>query len=246
MSPGIYPEVQLEDNVYEVVIAAADLAIGRDEINQALGYAGNRSDAYFDQCIDSILPDLGDHITLQAGYKLVDLSRPPGASNGIYVDDTLFMLERVITGLLRKADRAALFLCSIGPELENRSRLLLQEGDPALSYIVNTVASRAVEKATDLLHDHIGQKMQRDGLNITNRYSPGYCNWSVFEQHLLFSLLPDGFCGVQLLESALMIPIKSVSGIIGIGKNVKRVDYSCDRCKIPDCTVRLEKPSGAG
>ncbi|MCK7538940.1 MAG: hypothetical protein MZV63_52410 [Marinilabiliales bacterium] len=47
---------------------------------------------------------------------------------------------------------------------------------------------------------------------ITNRFSPGYCGWDVAEQHKLFSFFKDNFCGITLTESALMNPVKSVSG----------------------------------
>jgi hypothetical protein len=83
--------------------------------------------------------------------------------------------------------------------------------------------------------------MFQNQLNITNRYSPGYCNWSVSEQKLLFSFLPDGFCGIKLNDSALMTPIKSISGIIGIGQNVKMNEYNCNHCGVKDCTYRSKK-----
>ena len=73
---------------------------------------------------------------------------------------------------------------------------------------------------------------------ITNRYSPGYCGWQVAEQHKLFQLIPDNYCGIRLTESALMDPVKSVSGIIGIGENVKINPYTCRMCDMPDCVYR--------
>jgi hypothetical protein len=122
--------------------------------------------------------------------------------------------------------------------MEKWSKELLTTGEPAMGYIVDTVASVTVENVTNVLHDFIGSEMNKHGLKITNRYSPGYCNWSVSEQHLLFSLLPPNFCGIMLNDSALMTPIKSVSGIIGIGSRVKRKEYICDKCGVKDCTYR--------
>ncbi|KAB2838638.1 MAG: hypothetical protein F9K45_11080, partial [Melioribacteraceae bacterium] len=95
-----------------------------------------------------------------------------------------------------------------------------------------------VEACANALHEHIKEKMLRNNLKTTNRYSPGYCNWKVNEQHLLFSLLPKNFCGIKLTDSALMLPIKSISGIIGIGEKVKYSEYSCNECNIKDCTYR--------
>ena len=57
--------------------------------------------------------------------------------------------------------------------------------------------------------DRLERYVAPEGLRITNSYSPGYCGWNVSEQHALFSLLPEGFCGVRLCESGLMLPIKS-------------------------------------
>lgn len=122
--------------------------------------------------------------------------------------------------------------------MESWSKSLLNGGDIMLSYIVDIAASVTAESVTNLLHDRIKNEMLELGLNITNRYSPGYCNWSVAEQHLLFSFFPERFCGVTLTESALMIPIKSVSGIIGVGAGVKWKDYICDKCGVKDCTYR--------
>ena len=127
----------------------------------------------------------------------------------------------------------------IGPAMENWAKKLFVDGDAALSYLIDTVASITVDQATDVLHDYIEKRMKMYGLKITNRFSPGYCDWSVSEQHLLFSFLPANFCGITLTESSLMVPIKSVSGIIGIGKTVKRVDYSCDICGMKDCRYRV-------
>ena len=80
--------------------------------------------------------------------------------------------------------------------------------------------------------------MREAGLKITNRYSPGYCGWDVSEQKKLFKILPEKFCGIELTDSCLMHPIKSVSGIIGIGKSVKFNEYTCNLCDEADCLYR--------
>lgn len=73
---------------------------------------------------------------------------------------------------------------------------------------------------------------------ITNRFSPGYCHWNVSDQHKLFSLFDEAPRGVTLTDSALMNPVKSISGVIGICENVKYKDYHCRLCKSKDCTYR--------
>jgi hypothetical protein len=91
------------------------------------------------------------------------------------------------------------------------------------------------------MQDNLEKSAAESGLKITNRYSPGYCGWSVGEQHNLFSLIPYNYCGIRLTESALMDPVKSVSGIIGIGANVKSNPYTCKMCDMKDCIYRKVK-----
>ena len=75
----------------------------------------------------------------------------------------------------------------------------------------------------------------------TNRYSPGYCGWNVSEQKNIFQLIPEKFCGIELTDSCVMVPMKSVSGIIGIGKEVRYNPYTCNLCKMENCFYRNSK-----
>jgi len=110
------------------------------------------------------------------------------------------------------------------------------------AYIVDAIASETVEQVAGWLENKIADHAQERAWKITNRYSPGYCGWSVEEQHKFFSLLPDGFCGISLTPSALMIPIKSVSGVIGLGPEVNRGAYQCSICDLKDCFRRTDEP----
>jgi hypothetical protein len=108
-------------------------------------------------------------------------------------------------------------------------------------YICDTFGSIAVESAMDLIQEELKLKVSISGLNITNRYSPGYCGWNISGQNKLFSLLPDKFCGIELTDACFMLPIKSVSGIIGIGKQVKYHYYPCNLCEMENCLYKKIK-----
>lgn len=231
-------QVEREKDTFEVNINFKDLTVSKNEIVSTLGYPEGTIPAHFEEMIDDILSRLSSYCAIQAGYRILDVKKPNDRNDGLFVGDKFFRLQNIVTAQLKKSEKAALFICTIGPAMETWAKKLSSEGDAALSYIVDTVASVTEEQAVDVLHDHIATHMKMKGLKITNRYSPGYCNWSVSEQHLLFSFFPPDFCGITLTESALMVPIKSVSGIIGIGAAVKRVDYTCDKCGVKDCTYR--------
>ena len=155
----------------------------------------------------------------------------------IAVGGIVFATQRIVAGALAQAEHVAVFAATIGPAFEQWARAAMAD-DPALGFIADAVGSAVAEALADRLHDRIEQAVAPRGWKVTNRYSPGYCGWSVAEQHHLFALLPAGFCGIALSESALMQPVKSVSGVIGLGVAAKHADYLCDVCKSPDCTYR--------
>ncbi len=105
-------------------------------------------------------------------------------------------------------------------------------------YVYDVLGSVTVEAAVDKMQGELEIKMQEKELKITNRYSPGYCGWPVNDQFKLFSFFPDNYCGITLSSSALMAPIKSVSGVIGIGPKVKKHPYTCQLCDAQNCIYR--------
>ncbi|OGU84266.1 MAG: hypothetical protein A2499_00325 [Stygiobacter sp. RIFOXYC12_FULL_38_8] len=233
------PEKELGENTFEVIISYEDISIDINEIEILLGYQSNQIPEHFSNLIGSAITDLRKKINIRAGYRILNTKQKAGNSSGLLIGDKFFNLGKIVTGFLKRSESMAVFCVTIGSEMESYSKELIRNGDPLLGYVYDTVASEAVESSANVLHDHITEQMRKSGFKVTNGYSPGYCNWKVDEQHLLFSLLPGNFCGISLTEMALMQPIKSISGIIGGGHNVKFSDYSCDECTIKDCTQRL-------
>ncbi len=135
----------------------------------------------------------------------------------------------------------ALFIGTCGKEVENYSRQLMKEGHTLEGYIVDLIGSEIAENIAEYIHNEVEKDMASQGLKITNRYSPGYCKWPVSDQQQLFRLLGESNCGVNLTDSSLMIPVKSVSGIIGIGQEVENAGYSCDICETDHCIYRDKK-----
>jgi cobalamin-dependent methionine synthase I len=143
--------------------------------------------------------------------------------------------QSIIAAPLAASESMALFVCTIGQEVSRWVGTLVKD-DAVKGYIADVSASLLCEKLADTMHQNIGLYAEKElKANISNRYSPGYCGWPVADQHVLFSLLPSDFCGISINEAALMHPIKSVSGIIGIGRDLSRQQYPCDSCGRNDC-----------
>ena len=175
---------------------------------------------------------------IQGGYRIIDDVKFDKENNIIILEDASFHVGKQVMHNLRNSEMLAFFACTAGGEITDRSQKYMSAGDYLEGYVADLTGSLLVEAAMDLVQKRLTDKMGQSGLKVTNRYSPGYCNWNVGEQHLLFSLFPENFCGITLSDSALMHPIKSVSAVIGIGRNVRFSQYVCNTCPQRNCLNR--------
>ena len=78
------------------------------------------------------------------------------------------------------------------------------------------------------------------GLAPTLPYSPGYCGIALTEQTKLFSLFGGETVGVELTEDCMMRPLKSISGLIGLGPadEIGVHGSPCERCELYNCAMR--------
>jgi len=231
---------RLHRDITELSLLFDELEHDRAEIMSILGHAEGESADYSRNMIDQVISESGVRCTIHGGYRFFgDIKRHDDKIH-YRINDIEFAIGKTISSQLRKAESIVLFVCTIGAGLEEWAQRLMNEGDFFKAYIIDVVASQTVELAMEKIQDYLEQEQRAHGLRITNRYSPGYCGWHVSEQHKLFSLLPKNFCSISLTTSSLMLPIKSVSGIIGVGANVSRLDYSCRLCDMRDCVYRRQ------
>lgn len=175
---------------------------------------------------------------IKGGFRIledIDINHRKGT---FVIEDTKFEAGKQVVSKLEKSEMFALYICTVGEEISSRISQLMNSKDLLEAYITDITGTLLVEGAVDVLRDSLADEMAQKGLRITNRYSPGYCDWKVEEQRKLFSFFPEGFCGVLLSESTLMKPIKSVSGVIGIGEEVRFHKDVCHACSNVNCIYR--------
>jgi hypothetical protein len=112
-----------------------------------------------------------------------------------------------------------LFVATIGGSVTERIQQLFAQNEPALAAMLDSVASAAADRLTELLamRDQIEPADAAGSECVTLGYSPGYCGWHVSGQRALFAFLRPGAIGVTLNASCLMDPLKSVSGVLAAG-----------------------------
>jgi cobalamin-dependent methionine synthase I len=215
-----------------------DLKIRTSMIEAVLGYKESEDRSLVTNLIEEILTECNEISNIKAEYRVHNDVRFDNETKSVTINNIKFQIKKIVFGQIKKSESLALFVCTAGAEIGLRSREAMRDKDLLKCYIYDVVGSEIVEAAADLMQADLERNMLTIGKKITNRYSPGYCGWDVAEQHNLFELLPENFCDVKLTPSALMDPVKSVSGIIGIGENVKSNPYTCRMCGMKDCVYR--------
>ncbi|GHT64260.1 hypothetical protein AGMMS50239_21650 [Bacteroidia bacterium] len=220
-------------------IPCRELAVEPQAAAPMLGYEGDLPDD-ITEMVREVMDETVDCYDIRGGYLIFD--NPDFDKDGykLTVGETTFQIGKIIFQQLKRSSQIAAFVCTAGVGIEQYSRAMLAGNEPLKGFIADILGGVVVEAAIDKIQQELSNDMKPKGLNITNRYSPGYCGWQTGEQHKLFAILPDTL-GIQLTESALMQPVKSVSGIVGIGANVKFNPYTCRICEATQCVYRFKK-----
>jgi hypothetical protein len=148
------------------------------------------------------------------------------------VIDGVTFTSRVLRINLEHAHRVFLYVATCGREIHEWGNSL---GDLLQQYWAGAIQEMALRSAARVLNQHIVAHHQP---GQTATMAPGsLADWPLKEQRPLFSLLGDTqkAIGVQLSESLLMIPTKSVSGM---RFPTQESFESCQLCPRIDCPGR--------
>lgn len=193
------------------------------------------------EIVEATFSTLKDSKEIIGGYKILDCREIRVKEGDVVCSSGPLHPGRRISGYLAEATEVALFICTAGATFTDLSHAYQQNGDFLEAFVVESIGSATVENAMDKVQRCLETEMMEQGKKITNRYSPGYCDWALSGQRDLFAYIGDHPTGITINESCLMQPIKSVSGIIGIGNDVRKRPYGCDICSSTTCVYRRIK-----
>lgn len=229
------------DSLYvcrEVELSYGDLHISDEELFRTLNCNPTEADAEFLSIVHRLRSQVGLLCRPRFGYRLLAGSTGQGKVTLLH---TTFQTGAIISHQLREGELFAILIASVGAEMDEWLHKKQSCGDVVEAFISDALGSVVAEAIIEWGRDYIEHSLTTKGLKVSNTYSPGYCGWNVIEQHQLFDLLPSGFCGVSLCRSGLMLPIKSISAISSVGRNVVKRDYGCALCQKKDCFKRRLK-----
>ena len=217
-----------------------DLRILSSEIYEAMGYKDSIPDQMVidetNTLLKRVIPLLRPRFAFFFMEDTIPTRSPEQNTFSTQSKSTVFSVGKTIARQLRGSEAFVFFAATAGTEFEVFQHTLQQEEDMVKIYIADSLGSIIAEKTADCMEVALAEYIREKNWKHTNRYSPGYCGWHVSEQQKLFPLFPIAAPGgIRLTDSSLMVPIKSVSGVIGTGTNVRKLEYTCGLCTYENC-----------
>lgn len=162
--------------------------------------------------------------------------------NEILIAGNLQISSKKIAEILFGAEAVELVICTIGDKLEKLSMSLFAS-DATLALALDGLANAAIDQLTESVCCAIDLEAQAEGLKSSLPISPGSEDWPLqFGQPALFKTIKPDQAIILLNESFLMIPKKSASFFVGIGRKLSEKGKTCDFCNVREtCRYRLRK-----
>lgn len=188
-----------------------------------------------------------------AAIEALLLSRPQSswelysydASTGIIDSPTPITLTAPsIRSHLVNSQKVIVLSATIGESLEQSSADYFSQGSYSHALLLDAAGSTAVEAVVDQLESFLFNQFSVQGFSFTQRFSPGYGDWSIEIQPQMLLLTHAEKINIMSTCSCMLLPRKSVTAIIGLqaGQARQNVDTHCQigcaNCSLTNCASR--------
>ena len=162
---------------------------------------------------------LSEKELLQSGQKPASEKTPQNKTDNVplfvLLDNGTVFRSKALARYVGEAKELLLFGATLGSRVDIALRRM------ALTSVAEAGAGQAVAAA--LIETYCDdccaelQKQLPEGKKLKWRFSPGYGDWALEEQKILFPVLDCAHTiGLTLTESCMMVPVKSVTAVMAI------------------------------
>lgn len=201
-----------------------------------LGYREHRPDPQMEKLIA-----WGIHETEQKSvpaFIVQEFTMELGEKHRVRIGDEAFISQNLSRNL-QDCEKVLLLAATLGAQvdrlIQKYSRL-----DMAKAVILQAAAAAILEEYCDEKNRELQQKAEEQGWYFRPRFSPGYGDFPIdFQKPLLAMLSAQKRIGVTTTESGMLVPVKSVTAVIGMSRRDTKCRLSgCETCGKRDCIYR--------
>lgn len=156
--------------------------------------------------------------------------------NGLHLE-----INNSMFNLLRGTSYLAFGLSTIGNHLEEKVAELFTQNEYPKAIALDAVGTVAAKFLSNYIKSLVCQEAKKQNFQTTKYFSPGSGDLDITQQKNIFQIIPANKIEVKLTESYMMVPKKSSSWVIGIGKEIiipSKGNDSCKICLAENCQFR--------
>jgi Vitamin B12 dependent methionine synthase, activation domain len=135
-------------------------------------------------------------------------------------------------------------VCTIGPDLEKEVSSLNAKGEHLNALYLDASGVALLEDTAQKAHEQVCRPAYKKRLYAGCRWEPGCDKLPMEAQKVLFDLVDVSAIGVELTQSGVMLPLKSLSFWSPLSKLplVPADRNKCRTCGLKDCIYRTISP----
>ena len=165
-------------------------------------------------------------VTAEGMFRSVKIEKKE--EENIYLEGGTLISSRMLSELFKSSDE--IIVCAM--TLHGYDQLEAESDDNLITLFLDGWGTAAAECGHVWMKEQIRGMMEKKGRYLTSSWSPGQHNIDIKLQKEVFELLQPEEIGMELTDSFMMHPKKSISSFIGIGsdENAGKI-RACDFCE---------------
>ncbi len=205
--------------------------IDRKQVLATLGYSESNPPSgqllnQFEKLIDVVPREV------KAVYTLKEIT---GRNNDCVLTVGGPIASQAFSELAESAESVIFAIVTAGPEMDD---LLNGCNDMVDAMVSDALGSVIVEQGVERMRSELAKVTRK---NISLPFSPGYCDFPLVEQKIIFKQLGDHPLGVSYHPvSYMMNPVKTISCILAAGDQPLETN-PCTLCRLEKCQMRRVK-----
>jgi hypothetical protein len=193
------------------------IPVPRKNIYRRLGFVKGVTDVPTSQReeIERYIGDASSLIHLKGAGLRMPITEIRGAR--IILPDGADFESRQLAKFIVNCNEIVLMGATAGREIMNAIEEDATGANVTRGIVLDAAASEIVDAALDWIVDYFNQSLRRENRKLLwKRYSAGYGDLFLETQKVIYGLLQLERIGIEITESCMLIPEKSVTAITGI------------------------------
>lgn len=212
----------------------------KKEVLRYLGYGHQALSPFLEEMLDTAMRELREMTVprqVTARFRMAQGRLSPGGegsaadAQGILLKGTSLSLKgNEVARHLAGCSEVVLMAMTLGVAADHLIRRW-EKRDLTRAVVLDACATQLVEEHCDGWETRLRQEEAREGRQVTGRFSPGYGDLPLeIQPDFLRLLQAESRIGLTCTPALLMLPQKSVTALVGIGREISAGARPCELC----------------